>query len=602
MQEVPNAVDHHSFAKPEESIITHLNLDLKVDFSDEVITGIATYLISSDSSAEKIILDVNHLSVDSIFLLTNAGRKSAQFSIGPALPHVGSPLSIELSNSSPRAIEIHYRTTDNALALQWLQPQQTLEKKHPFLFTQGQAILTRTWIPVQDSPGIRFTYNATVQVPADLMAVMSATNPQAKNESGIYSFEMIQPIPAYLMALAVGDITFKAIGERTGVYAEPGMLDASAHEMADLDKMVIATEEIYGPYLWDRYDLIVLPPSFPFGGMENPRLTFATPTIIAGDRSLTALVAHELAHSWSGNLVTNATWDDFWLNEGHTVYLERRIMEILYGRDYAEMLALLGFQDLTNTVNDLGENGKGTHLKLDLKDVDPDEGMNDIAYEKGYLLLRTLEDKVGRENFDRFLKNYFEKYKFKSLSTEQWEAYTQYHLLDSLEIDFDLKNWLYGPGIPENHSQIVSDKFKRVDGHLATFVRLGRLDRSTTRAWSTHEWLHFIRQIPTDLHESFYEKLDEVFKLSASGNSEIIAAWLEKSIRSDYFKDHNQDRLEDFLINVGRRKFLMPLYRALKETGELDLAKRIFEKAVNNYHSVSANSIRSLLDTDPLAI
>ena len=594
-EEIPDANDVHSYAQPEIAKITHLDLDLSVDFPTRTISGTATYDIQTAPNAEEIVLDVNNLNIDSVWIdEPNGNRIPTTFQIGTTIDYMGAPLTIDITASTSR-VTILYSTNPEAAALQWLDPVQTLGKTDPFLFTQGQAILTRTWIPIQDSPGIRYTYTASVQVPSGLLALMSASNPMEKSADGIYSFEMQQPIPAYLMALAVGNIEFQSISDRTGVYAEPGMLADAAYEMADLEKMVVATEALYGPYLWDRYDIIVLPPSFPFGGMENPRLTFATPTIIAGDRSLTALVAHELAHSWSGNLVTNATWDDFWLNEGHTVYIERRIMEALYGRSYSEMLAKLGLQDLTSTIDDMGPTSEDSHLKLSLDGRDPDDGMNDVAYEKGYLLLRTLEERVGRETFDAYLKAYFEAYKFKSLSTEQWESYVRQHLIDPNDLDIDLTAWLYGPGIPADHAQPVSNKFDQVDRHASEFVRLGRLDRSSTRDWSTHEWLHFIRQIPADLHMSFYEKLDDVYALSDSGNSEILAAWLEKSIQSGYLRDHNLTQLRDFLMEVGRRKFLSPLYRALKENGELALAREIFEKARPNYHSVSSNSISALL-------
>ncbi len=592
---IPQAIDQHTFANKDEAVITHLDLDISVDFQKQIIAGSASYQIDQDSLARSITLDINGLQIDSV-LLEREGRTSpTTFVVGEPIPFLGASLKIELPRP-PDKIIIYYQTKPDALALQWLNPRQTLDKKHPFLFTQGQAILTRSWIPVQDSPGIRFTYSARVKVPNDLMAVMSANNPQARNDQGLYEFSMDLPIPAYLMALAVGDLAFRSISDRSGVYAEPGMIEAAAYEMADLEKMIQAAEQLYGPYQWGRYDLIVLPPSFPFGGMENPKLTFATPTIIAGDRSLTSLVAHELAHSWSGNLVTNATWDDFWINEGHTVYLERRIMEQLYGKEYAGMLALLGYQDLLSTISDLGDTSRDTHLRLQLTGRDPDDGMNDIAYEKGALLLQTLEEKAGRENFDRFLRNYFRQFEFKSISTEQWEAYVMEHLLDSLKIELDLKKWLYAPGIPEEHAWIESDKFKEVDRRVREFVRIGRLDRSSTRNWTTHEWLHFIRHVPADLHISFYEKLDEVFRLSASGNSEILAAWLELSIQSRYLEGHNEKELEAFLIRVGRRKFLTPLYKALIQNGQTELARSIFEKAKDNYHSIAVKSISDLLE------
>jgi leukotriene-A4 hydrolase len=592
---IPQAIDQHTFANKDEAVITHLDLDISVDFQKQIVSGSASYQIDQDSLARSITLDINGLQIDSVLLEKDGQISPTTFLEGEPIPFLGASLKIDLPRPPDKVI-IYYHTKPDALALQWLNPRQTLDKKHPFLFTQGQAILTRSWIPVQDSPGIRFTYQARVKVPKDLMAVMSANNPQTKNDNGLYEFTMDLPIPAYLMALAVGDLAFRSISDRSGVYAEPGMIEAATYEMADLEKMIQAAEQLYGPYQWGRYDIIVLPPSFPFGGMENPKLTFATPTIIAGDRSLTSLVAHELAHSWSGNLVTNATWDDFWINEGHTVYLERRIMEQLYGKEYAGMLALLGYQDLLNTIGDLGDTSRDTHLKLHLTGRDPDDGMNDIAYEKGALLLQTLEEKAGRENFDRFLRNYFRQFEFKSISTEQWEAYVMEHLLDSLKIDINIENWLYAPGIPEEHARINSDKFKEVDRRVREFVRIGRLDRSSTRNWTTHEWLHFIRHVPADLHISFYKKLDDVFRLSASGNSEILAAWLELSIQSKYLEGHNEKELEAFLIRVGRRKFLTPLYKALIQNGQTELARSIFEKAKDNYHSIAVKSISDLLE------
>lgn len=596
---VPAPIDAHTYANVAEAVIQHLELDLTVDFERHLISGSAEYAIRKDSSAGSITLDINGLQIDSVTLESNGSWIPGEFNIGPAEPFLGAPLSIELPESGISRIRIFYQTSPEADALQWLSPQQTHDKQEPFLFTQGQAVLTRSWIPIQDSPGIRFTYHARITVPKQLLAVMSASNPQEKNETGIYEFDMNQPIPAYLLALAVGDLSFSAISDRCGVYAEPGQIDAAAFEFADLEKMVTTAESLFGPYQWERYDLIVLPPSFPFGGMENPRLTFATPTIIAGDRSLTALIAHELAHSWSGNLVTNATWEDFWINEGHTVYLENRIMEKLYGKEYADMLALLGFQDLRRTISDLGDSSTDTHLKLQLAGRDPDDGMNDIAYEKGALLLKTLEKEVGRQKFDAFLKQYFSDYSFKSISTEQWEQYVQKHLLDSLNIDFDLKAWLYHPGIPEQHAEIISNNFEQVDRRVKEFVRIGRLDRSSTRTWTTHEWLHFIRHLPTDLHTSFYEKIDNVYNFSDSGNAEILAAWLELSIKSGYLENHNQKQLEVFLTEVGRRKFLLPLFKALLETGRRDLAVQIFNKAEKNYHSISSKSISDLLTAQP---
>lgn len=395
----PGRIDHHSASKPHIAKTTHMNLHLDVDFTKKVLVGHAEFDIEHQN-ANEIVLDTRNLN---ILEVSRDDEKNIKFKLSGDKEYLGSALTIPLKPETQK-IKIAYSTNPDAAALQWLDKEQTTDKGLPFLFTQGQAILTRTWIPCQDSPGVRMTYNAEIKVPSNMLAVMSATNPTEKNDSGVYKFEMKQAIPSYLIAMAVGDLEFGKIGDRTGVYAEPSMLAKSIYEFEDMEKMLVSAEKLYGPYLWDKYDVIVLPASFPFGGMENPRLTFATPTIIAGDKSLTALIAHELAHSWSGNLVTNATWNDFWLNEGFTVYFERRIMEALYGKEYADMLALLGYQDLEHEVNDIGHSHKDTHLKLNLDGRDPDDGMTDIAYEKGAYFLTLLESKFGRVRLISFLR------------------------------------------------------------------------------------------------------------------------------------------------------------------------------------------------------
>jgi len=585
----PDRNDTHSYAQPADAICTHLSLKLRADFKTKTLIGTATYNIMHDG-ASQIILDTKGLDISSV----EVNEEQVDHKIEGADPIKGSALHIPLKPNS-KQIKITYRTTSDAEAVQWLDPIQTADKKYPFLFTQGQAILTRTWIPCQDSPGIRISYEAEITVPKDLMAVMSASNTTTKASDGVYSFEMKQAIPPYLIALAIGDLEFGAIGARTGVYAEPSMLKKSVHEFGEMEKMLELAEDLYGPYLWERYDVIVLPPSFPFGGMENPRLTFATPTIIAGDRSLTSLIAHELAHSWSGNLVTNATWDDFWLNEGFTVYFENRIMEALYGKDYADMLSLLGHQDLTHEIKDLGSHSHDTHLKLDLQGRNPDDGMTDIAYEKGAHFLRMIESEVGREEFDAFLNKYFTENKFKSMSTVEFETYLAKNLLEPKGIEINTDEWIYGPGLPENSPVSTSDKFAQVEKALDTFSNTGDLPKDTiTEAWTTHEWLHFIRSIDEDADTKIYRILDTKYSFTHSGNSEIAAAWYEKAIHSGYYKEIVSD-IERFLVRVGRRKFLTPLYRALKENGDLETAKNIYAKARQNYHAVSTQTMDALL-------
>ncbi|MGH9593638.1 MAG: M1 family aminopeptidase/hydrolase, partial [Bryobacteraceae bacterium] len=360
-----------SYSRPSQVRARHLDLDLNVDFDRKILEGFVDVHFDTLSAGD-LLLDTRGLTIQSV-------EHADSFELGPAHPILGAQLRIVTAVDTDW-VRVYYSTSPSASGLQWLDAPQTAGRQHPFLYTQSQAIHARSWIPLQDTPGVRVTFTAKIHTPEGLRAVMGAAS-----EDG--QFRMEQPVPSYLIALAVSDLGFRVLGPRSGVYAEPSLLDAAAHEFADTEAMIAAVEAMYGPYRWGRYDLLVLPPSFPFGGMENPRLTFTTPTVLAGDRSLVSLVAHELAHSWSGNLVTNATWSDFWLNEGFTVYLERRILEKVYGKPRAEMEAVLGRRELDREMAGLSENDRVLHI--DLNGRDPDEGCTLVPYEKGALLLRT---------------------------------------------------------------------------------------------------------------------------------------------------------------------------------------------------------------------
>lgn len=585
--------DAHSLSTPNDVAVTHLMLHLEADFDRNVLHGSASYRLEQNGG-DTLVLDVSGLSIDSVFTTDFEGNRSAaSFELvkgnlrGDAL-HVGGVSATDIA-------EIWYTTSADAAALMWNTPEQTHDKAHPFMFTQGQAILTRSWIPIQDTPALRITYTAEIHVPEGMMALMSASNPTEKSADGIYRFEMEQPVPPYLMALAVGNVSFAPLGARTGVYAEPGLLDAAADEFADTEKMLETAEALYGPYAWGRYDILVLPPAFPFGGMENPRLTFVTPTIIAGDRSLTGLVAHELAHSWSGNLVTNATWDDFWLNEGFTVYFEKRIMEALYGRVYAEMLNVLGYKDLTETLDYLGPESPDTKLKLDLDGRDPDAGMTDIAYEKGYLFLRWLEEMFGRELFDAFLSEYFDAHAFETMTTEHFIEYIDERLFDGVDRRPDVEAWIYKPGLPEGHPVPESDAFDLVDERRAEWESGSiRAEALPVWDWSTHEWLHFLRGLPEETEEEKLAELDRVHGLTGHGNAEIAFAWYMIAVRNDYQPAFGD--IARFLKRVGRRKFIKPLYEALAETeAHKAWAEQVYREARDNYHSVTASSVEAVL-------
>ena len=551
-------MDIHSWSRPDFVQVRHLQLHLRVDYVRKILSG-SVALSYDRRGGEELVLDTRDLEIHEV-------ENAAGFELGPADRILGAPLRIRLRDGAD-CVTVHYSTSPCASGLQWLDPPQTAGKRHPFLYTQSQAIHARSWIPLQDTPGVRVTFTAEIQVPDGLVAVMGAERRDGR-------FHMEQPIPSYLIALAAGDLGFWPLGPRSAVYAEPSVVEAAAHEFEDTEQMIAAVEEMYGPYRWGRYDLLVLPPSFPFGGMENPRLTFTTPTILAGDKSLVSLVAHELAHSWSGNLVTNATWSDFWLNEGFTVYLERRILEKVYGREREEMEAVLARGELERELARLSP-GDGA-LHPDLTGRDPDDGCTLVPYEKGALLLRTIEEAVGRERFDAFLRGYFDHFAFRSVTTAEFVDYLQRELPNPVPVE----EWIYEAGIPQGAAEAQSDAFTRVGSGWP----------EDTSRWTTHEWLHFLRvQNPPDM-----ARLDGEFHFTQSGNSEILHQWLLMAVQTGY--EPAYAKLEEFLCSVGRRKFLKPIYTELmrSEAGK-ERARRIYAEARAGYHPIAQASIDAIV-------
>jgi leukotriene-A4 hydrolase len=587
-------VHNHSFSRPEEAVVKHMELDLLVSFAKKQIVGRAVLYIVNSAKTDKLHLDTRGMTIKRVTI----GQKKtpATFALGDADPLLGQALVVDILPET-KLVTIDYETGPDAAALQWLTPSQTAGGRKPFLFTQSQAILARTWVPCQDNPGVRFTYRAKVRVPAGMMAVMSAQNPTQVNPKGQYEFYMPQPIPSYLLALAVGELDFKPISDRCGVYAEPPLVEKAAWEFADAEKMIKTAEELYGPYRWGRYDIIVLPPSFPFGGMENPRLTFATPTVLAGDRSLVAVVAHELAHSWSGNLVTNATWSDFWLNEGFTVYFERRILEALYGREYSEMLAVLGYQDLVKQIAEFGKDSPDTKLYLNLDGRDPDEAVNDIPYEKGYFFLRLLEETVGRETWDALLKKYFEKFAFQTMTTPRFVEYLREQLLQSdeaLEGTLQVASWMDSTGLPSNCPVVRSTALDNVDLQLKAWSGGTPAASLATKAWTTQQWIHFIRNLPATLTKENAAELDAAFNFTSRGNAEILTEWFAKALETKY--EQAYPAIQRFLTSMGRRKLLKPLYTQMAKSREgREMARRIYALARPGYHSVSVRTVDEIL-------
>lgn len=581
------AKDHHSFANADQVVVTHINLDLTADFDAKQLSGTAELSYEKrDPKVKELILDTRDLTITSI---TSNGNDVA-FDLKEADPNLGAALHIRLpENLEPIVVE--YTTSPEASGAQWLTPAQTAGKKHPFLFTQAQAVHARSFIPLQDSPQVRVTYNATIRTPKELLAVMSAANDPDTQRDGVYEFVMPQPIPSYLIALAIGDLQFKSMGPRTGVYAEPALLDAAAAEFIDTESMLEATEKTYGPYSWDRYDLLILPPSFPFGGMENPRLSFITPTVIAGDKSLVSLIAHELAHSWSGNTVTNATWRDLWLNEGFTTYLTYRIMEMIFGTDRYNMEAVLGYQDLQADIGSLEPNDQ--ILAIDLRGRNPDDVFSNIPYEKGALFLREIEHKIGRDNFDAFLLQYFEHFAFQSITTDEFIAYLEKTLLKTYAAELDkqrIEQWIFEPGIPEGAPVPESDAFVNIDTVRDNWLK-GQVEAKSinTKSWTVHEWLYFLNNLPEKMALEQLAELDSVFSLTTSKNNEIAHSWLLIAVNNQYKPAY--ERLYSYLTSIGRNKLVKPLYKALSETAEgKAFGKRAFEEAKPGYHPLTVKA------------
>lgn len=589
-------VDVHSFSEPHRVLVEHLNLKLSVDIDARVIRGTVDLRLKRiDTSARSLILDSRALRVERVAGSKDGKRfSSREFSFGPSDRILGRALRITLSPGD-RWVRVVYRTTSSSTALQWLSPGQTASGEAGFLFTQSQEIHARSWIPLQDSPGVRVTFKASVDGPRGLTAVMGADLVRGNAAAGRFAFEMRQPIPPYLIALAVGRLQFRATGRRTGVYAESPIIDAAAREFADGEKMLEAAERLYGAYRWGRFDVLVLPPSFPFGGMEIPKLTFVTPTIIAGDKSLVGLLAHELAHSWSGNLVTNATWSDFWLNEGFTTYIEQRLVEELYGVERAQMAGVLSRRELDAELSTLPKQDQ--LLRPDLAGRDPDEGATLVPYQKGALFLQTIEHAVGRRRFDRFLRAYFDHFAFQSVTTADALQFMKDHLLKNFpKLLPALDEWVFKPGVPDSAPDVRSKALERIEQQAAAWSA----NRLATRrlhldALAPFSLLHFLDSLPAKVKSTRMAELDSAFGFSQSENSEVLFRWLLLSVRNGY---RGADRaLEQFLAHVGRRKYVKPLYQALATSASRRArARALYGRVRRRYHPITRASVDSLFD------
>ncbi|CAB5388002.1 unnamed protein product [Rhizophagus irregularis] len=563
---------------------SHIGLNLRVDFEHKILDGSVTLrLITIADNVNKVILDTKSLIIKSV----SQDGKQLKFNLNNEIDCFGATgLHIELekplATGTKFELEISYNTTIQGTAIQWLEPSQTVGKKHPYLFTQCQEIHARSLLPCQDTPCFKITYSANIQVPHPLRALMSAISVGEEeindDKSKLYKFEQKVKIPSYLIALAVGNLAGKEIGPRSTVWSEPEVVQDAAWEFEDTEKFIAIGEKLLTPYEWKKYDLLVLPASFPFGGMENPCLTFITPALIAGDRSLVDVVAHEVAHSWTGNLVTAANWEHFWLNEGWTI-----------GGCYR-----------------FGEDNPLTALQPVLKGIDPDDAFSRVSYEKGYNFLYHIQQVVGGpEFFEPYMKAHIEEFAGKSIITDDWKNFLYSFMektfgsakKDALD-KIDWNGWLHSPGMPplkNEFDQTLSEECNKLAErwNLArnneNFKEFSPADIEKFTTLQKMAFLDRLLEFPPFPHSSIVA-MDKAYNFTTVRNVEVCYRWQKVCLLAEY--EPMFPHVVKFVTQQGRMKYVRPLYRMLKNTKKgSDLAKKTFTENKSFYHPIAATMI-----------
>ena len=604
-----SGLDYHSFANIEQFRVTHIELALRVDFHNKVLLGEAALEVKRlDPNATELVLDTRGLDIRDVsekptsvlgaLAKSETTWVSRPFHLDKADPILGSPLVIELPphKRSTQTIKIEYVTSPDASSLHWLDDAHTAGKHHPLMYTLSAPIGARGWIPLQDSALVRVTYAAVIHTDDDLLAVMSARNDPEVKHNGNYTFVNRDAMPPSRIALAVGDLRFKATGPRTGVYAEKPLLADAAKEFADTENLLKAAETLFGPYRFERCDLVVLPPQFPLAEVGNPRAPFISSTVVTGDRSEESVVARAVAQAWAGDLVGGATPRDAWIDAGLAVYMQNRLVREVYGDARVTADRVLAERSVREDLAQLERPDQA--LAVDQRDRDPAVPRS-AADEKGGLLFTFLDGKFGRERLDAFLQGYFDHFAFKSITTEEFLSYLKENLLDrfpGIVSASQVEAWVKEPGLPQDAPLLAVHLYESVDAvrsaWLAGKMPAKKLD---TRAWVTPQWTYFLDAMPGLLRRDQLSDLDQAFGFTRSANAEIASSWFVLVIKSSYQPSYA--RLEEFLASNGRQTLLVPVYTELMKTpgGEV-LAKRVFALARPVYQAHTAAALGAIVN------
>eukprot|EP00927_Polykrikos_kofoidii_P049772 TRINITY_DN43785_c0_g1_i1.p1 TRINITY_DN43785_c0_g1~~TRINITY_DN43785_c0_g1_i1.p1 ORF type:complete len:623 (-),score=111.48 TRINITY_DN43785_c0_g1_i1:103-1971(-) len=615
--------DPHSFANFHEIVVQHMDLAFDIDFNRHVFTGTATLKLRRLVPSCNILkLDVKGLRI--LGIRQEGTNDALWLRLVSSVSELGDCLEVTLppgSADSPVVIIVAFETAPGAAAIQWLEPVQTAGGKHPLVFTQCQAICSRTLFPCQDTPSVKSSFTLTVTCPQPLVALGSGIrqdcSDEASNGTNTFKFSQNVPVMAYLVAVICGSLEERSVGSRSSIWVESPVADAAQEEFQGVpDAFIGAAEKIVGSsYDWGRYDIALLPRSFIFGGMENPNMTFFSSALMTGDGSLLTTLAHEITHAWSGNLVTNAKWKDFWLNEGFTRYIERRILGRLRGKAFRGLLLTVGYNDLVRTVQLLTSCGENqfTALEPELVGIDPGRAFSRIPYEKGSLFLFYLEGIVGGEEaMTEWLKTYFSDFARQSIETADFKK----HFCNFFDernpaalkgVDWDA--WLHGRGLPSfdlksyADQSLVKDTRDLADRWLSGGTSLmvkpepEGVSSNDLVSWQSQQIMVFLDNLinagPCKMPKERLGCMDELYCFTQTRNVEVSFRWLHLCMMNR--REECLPAVEAFVSNNGRGVYLKTLYAELLKL-DAESAHLFFKKHQAFYQDGARTNIRCLLD------